>query len=52
MNIFSETENKPHKNLTEIGFKLKGRTYYRVMDGYVQAFKIYTYNKTQGSDEF
>lgn len=42
MSIFEETKNRLHKNVTELGFKLKGRTYYRLMDGYVQAFKIYT----------
>lgn len=44
MSIFEETKNKLHKNVTDIGFKLKGRTYYRLMDRYVQGFKIYTYN--------
>ena len=44
MSIFEETKNKLHKNVTDIGFKLKGRTYYRLMDGYVQGFKLYTYN--------
>lgn len=44
MSIFEETKNRLHKNVTELGFKLKGRTYYRVMDGYMQGFKLYTYN--------
>lgn len=44
MSIFEETKNRLHKNVTELGFKLKGRTYYRLMDGYMQGFKLYTYN--------
>ena len=44
MSIFEETKNKLHKSVTELGFKLKGRTYYRLMDEYVQGFKLYTNN--------
>lgn len=44
MSIFEETKNKLHKSVTELGFKFKGRTYYRLMDEYVQGFKLYTNN--------
>ena len=40
--IFIETKNRLHQKAIEDGFKLKGQTYYRLMDGYIQGFKIYT----------
>lgn len=40
--IFLETKNKLHFKATNEGFKLKGQIYYRLMNGYVQGFKIYT----------
>lgn len=40
--IFLETKNRLHSKVTNDGFKLKGQTYYRLMNGYVQGFKIYT----------
>lgn len=40
--IFIETKNRLHQKAVEDGFKLKGQTYYRLMNGYIQGFKIYT----------
>ena len=40
--IFIETKNRLHPKVTEDGFILKGQTYYRLMNGYIQGFKIYT----------
>ncbi len=42
MSIFTITKDKIHEDMTAQGFILKRTSYYRPMEGYVQAFKIYT----------
>lgn len=44
--IFTETKKRLHEKALSNGFILKRNSYYKLMDGFVQGFKIYTNNQS------
>ncbi len=40
--IYTETKNRLHKKILSKGFKSKNKSYYKLLDGFVQGMKIYT----------